>query len=103
MMTHHLAAILETSSAIDKQRVDEARHRRDLDLKFKAMLREVIWQLIMLLLFTWVTVGGLDDHVFYQNQDIKNVFVHNSQCPYLKTSGECNVSGLVCVLFVYCL
>ena len=72
------AAILDATSEIDQQKVDEARKRRDLDLKFKGMIREIVWQLIMLLLFTWVIVGGLDANVFYQNQDIKNVFIEDA-------------------------
>ena len=43
------------------------------------MIREIAWQIIMLVLFTWVIVGSLDANVYYQNQDIKNTFIADTE------------------------
>ena len=66
---------MRATTAADERKVRKARRRRELDLKFKGMLREIVWQLIFLALILWVIVGGRDSNVFQQNQDIKNVFL----------------------------
>ena len=43
------------------------------------MLREIVWQLVMFVLFTWVIVGPLDLNVYHQNQDIRNAFVADAK------------------------
>ena len=72
-----LVAIMRVTTAADEKKVREARRRRELDRKFKGMLREIVWQFILLCLILWVIVGGRDANVFYQNQDIKNVFLED--------------------------
>ena len=74
-MCNIFADILTDSTEVDETEVSEARRRRHLDEKFRAMLREVIWQLLMVLLFTWVIVGALDKHIFYQNNDVKHALI----------------------------
>ena len=68
---------MRVTTAADEKKVREARRRRELDRKFKGMLREIVWQFILLCLILWVIVGGRDANVFYQNQDIKNVFLED--------------------------
>ena len=43
------------------------------------MLREIVWQVVTFVLFTWVIVGALDSNVYHQNQDIRNAFVAGAE------------------------
>ena len=43
------------------------------------MFREIVWQVVMVVLFTWVIVGPLDSNVYHQNQDIRNAFVADAE------------------------
>ena len=70
-----IAEVLTDSTDVNEAAVEAARQKRHLDEKFRAMLREVIWQLLMVLLFTWVIVGALDKHIFYQNNDVKHALI----------------------------
>ena len=39
------------------------------------MIREVLWQLILLALMLWVAVGNRDGNVYLQNAHLKHIFV----------------------------
>ena len=71
-------AILTSNNEVDVAKVESARKERYLDNKVRAMLREIVWQLVMAVLFTWVIVGPLDSNVYHQNQDIRNAFVEDA-------------------------
>ena len=43
------------------------------------MLREIVSQIVMFVLFTWVIVGPVDPNVYHQNQDIRNAFVEDAE------------------------
>ena len=72
------AAILAGADDVDEAQVAEARRKAELDSKLRAMLREIAWQVVLLVLFTWVVIGSLDSNVFYQNDDIRNVFIEDA-------------------------
>ena len=74
-----LTGILTSSAEVDADKVAEARKTRYLDNKVRAMLREIVWQLVMFVLFTWVIVGPLDSNVYHQNQDIRNAFIEDAE------------------------
>ena len=74
-MRARVAAILRETSAADERKVREARRRQELDAKLKGMIREIVWQFVLLCVILWVIVGGRDSNVFQQNEDIKNVFL----------------------------
>ena len=71
--------ILKGSDDVDDAKVANARKTRENDSKLRAMLREIVWQLVMFVLFTWVIVGALDSNVYHQNQDIRNAFVAGAE------------------------
>ena len=54
--------------------VREAQRARKLDGKLRTMIRESLWQLILLVLVWWVVSGSRDFLVFYQNNDIMNTY-----------------------------
>ena len=56
-----------------------ARKTRENDGKLRAMLREIVWQIVTFVLFTWVIVGPLDSNVYHQSQDIRNAFVADAE------------------------
>ena len=74
----HVIAILIGVRDVDEAEVAEARRKGDLDDKLRAMLREIAWQVVLLVLFTWVVIGSLDSNVFYQNGDIRNAFIEDA-------------------------
>ena len=74
-----IAAILVTSRDVDTSHIEAARKRRRVDIKFRSMVREILWQLIMLVLFSWVVAGAVDSNVYYQNQDIRNTFIADTE------------------------
>ena len=74
-----ILGILKGSDDVDKAKVANARKTRENDVKLRAMLREIVWQLVMFVLFTWVIVGALDSNVYHQNQDIRNAFIEDAE------------------------
>ena len=69
---------------VDDTAVASARRKHRLDAQLRAMFREIIWQVIMLVLFTWVIVGPLDANVYHQNQDVRNSFIIDAEvCTFL--------------------
>ena len=87
---------------VDDTAVASARRKHRLDAQLRAMFREIIWQVIMLVLFTWVIVGPLDANVYHQNQDVRNSFIIDAEVQtfsqnmnifvcYLETVSSCNV------------
>ena len=74
-----MKGILTSSAEVDVAKVESAQKTRYLDNKVRAMLREIVWQVIMFVLFTWVIVGPLDSNVYYQNQDIRNAFIEDAE------------------------
>ena len=58
----------------DPDAVREAQRARKLDGKLRTMIRESLWQLILLSLVSWVVSGSRDFLVFYQNNDIMNTY-----------------------------
>ena len=79
MYTNSCLGILKGSDDVDKAKVANARKTRENDVKLRAMLREIVWQLVMFVLFTWVIVGALDSNVYHQNQDIRNAFIEDAE------------------------
>ena len=73
---------------VDQQKIEAARRKRDLDAKFRGMIREIAWQIIMLVLFTWVIVGSLDANVYYQNQDIRSAFIDVAEVILSHAAGQ---------------
>ena len=71
--------ILKGSDDVDDAKVAKARKTRENDRKLRAMLREIVWQVVMFVLFTWVIVGPVDSNVYHQNQDLRNAFVEDAQ------------------------
>ena len=71
--------ILKGSDDVDGAKVANARNTRENDDRLRAMLREIVWQLVMFVLFTWVIVGPVDPNVYHQNQDIRNAFVQDAE------------------------
>ena len=70
------SSALEAKSAeLSKQELDEAKKRGSLDRKLRTMIREVLWQLILLALMLWVAVGNRDGNVYLQNAHLKHIFV----------------------------
>ena len=67
--------ILRGNNDVDADKVASARKARENDDKLRAMLREIVWQVVMFVLFTWVIVGPVDSNVYHQNQDIRHAFV----------------------------
>ena len=65
---------MKLTSEVDEKRLEEARRKNRLDRKLADMFREIVWQFIFLCLILWVIVGPRDANVFYQNEDVKNVF-----------------------------
>ena len=76
---HSLLGILKGSDDVDAAKVANARKTRELDGKLRAMLREIVWQCVMFVLFTWVILGARNLNVYNQNQDIKNAFIEDAQ------------------------
>ena len=76
---YELIGILTSSADVDVAKVESAQKTRYLDNKVRAMLREIVWQVIMFVLFTWVIVGPLDSNVYHQNQDIRNAFIEDAE------------------------
>ena len=72
-------AILTSNDEVDVAKVESAQKTRYLDNKVRAMLREIVWQFFMFVLFTWVIVGPLDSNVYHQNQDIRNAFIEDAE------------------------
>ena len=58
----------------DPEAVREAQRARKLDGKLRTMIRESLWQIILLSLVSWVVSGSRDFLVFYQNNDIMNTY-----------------------------
>ena len=56
--------------------VKEVKKRGTLDHKMRTMIREILWQLILLVLILWVAVGNRDGNVYLQNAHLKHVFVN---------------------------
>ena len=63
------------SSELSGEEVAHAQKRGQLDKKFKMMIKEVLWQLILLVLMLWVVLGNQDGNVYYQNKHIRHLFV----------------------------
>ena len=63
------------STELSGEEVAQAQKRGQLDKKFKQMIKEVLWQLILLALMLWVVMGNQDGNVYYQNQHIRHLFV----------------------------
>ena len=79
MISHSLvAAILAGADDVDEAQVAAARRKAELDGKLRAMIREIAWQVVLLVLFTWVVIGSLDSNVFHQNDDIRNAFIEDA-------------------------
>ena len=72
-------AILTSNDEVDVAKVESAQKTRYLDNKVRAMLREIVWQFVMFVLFTWVIVGPVDSNVYHQNQDIRNAFIEDAE------------------------
>ena len=79
MAIYAFTAILTSNDEVDVAKVESARKERYLDNKVRAMLREIVWQLVMVVLFTWVIVGPVDSNVYHQNQDIRNAFIEEAE------------------------
>ena len=58
----------------DPDAVREAQRARKLDGKLRTMIRESLWQIILLSLVSWVVSGSRDFLVFYQNNDLMNTY-----------------------------
>ena len=58
----------------DPKTVREAQRARKLDGKLRTMIRESLWQIILLSLVSWVISGSRDFLVFYQNNDLMNTY-----------------------------
>ena len=58
----------------DPEAVREAQRARKLDGKLRTMIRESLWQIILLSLVSWVVSGSRDFLVFYQNNDLMNTY-----------------------------
>ena len=82
------AVILAGAVDADRKRIEAARRKRDLGAKFRGMIHEIVWQIIMLALFTLVIVGSLDANVYYQNQDIRSAFIDDAEVTSLKILGH---------------
>ena len=65
------------STKLASEEIEQAKKRGVLERKFQLMIREVLWQLILLGLMLWVVVGNQDGNIYYQNQHLKNVFVED--------------------------
>ena len=63
------------SKQLASEEVAEAQKTATLEKKFSLMVREVLWQLVLLGLMLWVVVGNQDGNVYYQNRHLKNIFV----------------------------
>ena len=70
-----VSGVRTNSVELTKQEVEEAKMRGKLDRKLRQMVREVLWQLILLALMLWVAVGNRDGNVYLQNAHLKHVFV----------------------------
>ena len=57
------------------EEVEQAKKIGVLERKFQLMIREVLWQLVLLAMMLWVIVGNLDRNVFHQSQHLRNLFV----------------------------
>ena len=87
---------------VDQQKIEAARRKRDLDAKFRGMIREIAWQMIMLVLFTWVIVGSLDANVDYQNQDIKSAFIDDAEVQFFPSPlTNLRIVCLHCLQYMY--
>ena len=76
MSTHLIATDFRTRlKQLASEEVVEAKKRARLERKFQTMIREVLWQLVLLGLMLWVVVGNQDGNVFYQNQHVMHLFV----------------------------
>ena len=51
-----------------------AKKKGELDRKFRAMMLEIIWQIILLALMCWVVTGNQHPDVFVQNEHMKHLF-----------------------------
>ena len=71
--------ILKGSDDVDDAKVANSRKTHELDGKLRAMLREIVWQVVMFVLFTWVILGARNLNAYNQNRDIKNAFVEDAQ------------------------
>ena len=58
-----------------QEEIQEAKKQSELDRKLRTMIREVLWQLILLALMLWVAVGNRDVNVYLQNAHLKHIFV----------------------------
>ena len=71
------------SKQLASEEVAEAKKTAVLERKFSLMVREVLWQLVLLALMLWVVVGNQDGNVYYQNRHLKNIFVNDMPTVFL--------------------
>ena len=71
------------SKQLASEEVAEAKKTAVLERKFQLMVREVLWQLVLLALMLWVVVGNQDGNVYYQNRHLKNIFVNDMPTVFL--------------------
>ena len=69
----------------DPDAVREAQRARKLDGKLRTMIRESLWQIILLSLVSWVVSGSRDFLVFYQNNDLMNTYGAEVRFPHWQT------------------
>ena len=67
--------IVAANSVLSPGQIQAARLRKENDRKLQAMISEVVWQVIFLVLLLWVVVGNQDGNVYLQNQDLRNTFI----------------------------
>ena len=59
---------------LSEDEIAEMKRKKEINEKMSAMLRQMSWQIIFLILLVFVINGNQDTNVFLQNQDLRNTF-----------------------------
>ena len=70
-----ISALEAKPAELTAAELEEVKKRGTLDRKLRTMIREILWQLILLALMLWVATGNRDGNVYLQNAHLKHVFV----------------------------
>ena len=71
----HVLALEAKPAELTKAEMEEVKKRGTLDRKLRTMIREILWQLILLALMLWVATGNRDGNMYLQNAHLKHIFV----------------------------
>ena len=58
-----------------KDEIEAAKKKSALDKKLRGMIREILWQVILLILICWVIYGNQNANFYTQNEHLNNLFI----------------------------